>query len=108
MSGGRKPRQKGVRAERALARLLIAYGFTAQRVPLSGSARGYPGDITLPLLGVVRVVEVKCRADGFRELYQWLDGRDLLIVKADRRPALVVVPLRLAAEIAAAAGRKPN
>ena len=44
-------------------------------------------------------------ADGFRELYQWLDGRDLLIVKADRRPALVVVPLRLAVEIALVASR---
>ena len=45
-------------------------------------------------------VEVKARADGFRELYSWLDGRDVLIVKADRREPLVVVRLSLAAEIA--------
>jgi hypothetical protein len=39
------------------------------------------------------------------QLYGWLDGRDLLIVRADRRKPLVVVPLRLAVEIAAAAER---
>jgi hypothetical protein len=59
----------------------------------------------MPLLGSDKVVEVKCRADGFRELYRWLEGRDLLVVKADRRDPLVVLPLRLAAEIAAAAER---
>ena len=45
-------------------------------------------------------VEVKARADGFRELYSWLNQRDVLIVKADRREPLVVVRLSLAAEIA--------
>jgi hypothetical protein len=50
-----------------------------------------------------RRVEVKCRGDGFRELYKWLDGADLLIVRADRSEPLAVVPLRLAAEIAMAA-----
>jgi hypothetical protein len=43
---------------------------------------------------------VKARADGFRELYCWLDGRDMLIVKADRQEPLVVVRLSLAADIA--------
>ena len=43
---------------------------------------------------------MKARADGFRELYSWLDGRDVLIVKADRREPLVIVRLPLAAEIA--------
>ena len=45
-------------------------------------------------------VEVKARADGFRELYSWLNERDVLIVKADRQEPLVVVRLSLAAEIA--------
>jgi hypothetical protein len=71
---------------------------------LSGSAGGsYLGDLTIPILGVDRVVEVKCRADGFRELYRWLLERDILIVRADRSEPLVVIPLKLAAEIAAAA-----
>jgi hypothetical protein len=77
-------------------------GLAAERIPLSGSAGGsFVGDLTVPLLGADRVVEVKCRADGWRELYRWLEGRDLLVVKADRREPLVVLPLNLAAEIAA-------
>jgi hypothetical protein len=62
------------------------------------------GDLTVPVLNVDRVVEVKCRADGFRELYKWLVDRDILIVKADRSEPLVVLPLKFVAEIAAKAG----
>jgi hypothetical protein len=47
-------------------------------------------------------VEVKARADGFRELYRWLDGRDVLVVKADRQEPPIVVRLKLAAKIARA------
>jgi hypothetical protein len=43
--------------------------------------------------------EVKARADGFRELYTWLEDRDVLIVKADRKEPLVVVRLSLAAAL---------
>jgi hypothetical protein len=105
MRGGRASRDKGNRAERAIVKFLQARGFAAERVPLSGSAGGsYLGDITVPVLNVDRTVEVKCRADGFRELYKWLEARDLLIVRADRKEPLVVLPLKLAAEIAAKAG----
>ena len=47
-------------------------------------------------------IECKGRADGFRQLYGWLDRRDILIVKSDRQEPLVVVRLSLAAEIAKA------
>jgi hypothetical protein len=105
--GGRRSRNKGTRVERALVRYLQERALAAERVPLSGSTGGrFVGDLSLPLLGVDRCVEVKCRANGFRELYAWLDGRDLLIVRADRREPLVVLPLRLAAEIAVVAERK--
>lgn len=105
MRGGKASRQKGNRAERAIVKFLQERGFAAERVPLSGSAGGsYLGDLTVPIIGVDRVVEVKCRADGFRELYRWLIDRDILIVRADRSEPLVVLPLKLAAEIAARAG----
>ena len=104
MKGGRASRDKGNRAERAIVKFLQDHGFAAERVPLSGAAGGsYLGDISVPLLGVDRCVEVKVRADGFRELYRWLDKRDLLIVRADRSEPLVVIRLGLAAEIAAKA-----
>lgn len=106
MTGGRRSRDKGNRVERAIVKAFQAAGFGAERVPLSGSAGGsYLGDLTVPLMGVDRVVEVKARANGFRELYAWLDARDALVVKADRREPLVVLPLRLAVEVAAAAER---
>jgi Holliday junction resolvase len=92
--------------ERAIVRILQENGFPAERVPLSGAARGrFGGDVSLPLLGVDYRVEMKTRANGFRELYAWLDGADLLIVRADRKPPLVVIPLELAARIALAAER---
>ncbi|MEY9674796.1 hypothetical protein [Bradyrhizobium elkanii] len=106
MRGGKKSREKGDRAERAIVRFLQDRGFAAERVPLSGSAGGsYLGDLTVPVVGVDRVVEVKCRANGFRELYRWLIDRDILIVRADRSEPLVVLPLVLAAEIAEAADK---
>src|SRR5262245_216836 len=107
MTGGRASRQKGNRSERATVRLLQERGFAAERVPLSGAARGrFGGDVSVPVLGIDRRVEVKCRKNGFRELYKWLDGADLLIVRADRRELLVIIPLKLAAEIAATAAQK--
>jgi Holliday junction resolvase len=102
VSGGRVSRQKGNRAERAIVRALQERGFAAEGVPLSGAARGrFGGDVSVPLLGIDRRVEVKCRGDGFRELYAWLSSADFLVVKADRREPLVVVPLRFATEVAA-------
>ncbi|MHC2273543.1 Holliday junction resolvase [Bradyrhizobium diazoefficiens] len=106
MKGGRASRDKGNRAERAIVKFLQDRGFAAERVPLSGSAGGsYLGDVTIPVLDVDRVAEVKCRANGFRELYRWLEARDLLIIRADRSEPLVVLPLKLAAEIASAADK---
>jgi Holliday junction resolvase len=105
MKGGRKSRDKGNRAERAIVKFLQERGLAAERVPLSGSAGGsYLGDLTVPVIGVDRVIEVKVRAKGFSQLYDWLIDRDILIVRADRSEPLVILPLKLAAEIAAKAG----
>jgi Holliday junction resolvase len=106
VSGGRASRQKGNRLERALVHALQDAGFVAERVPLSGAAGGrFGADLSIPLLGADRRVEVKCRGDGFRQLYSWLNnnGADLLIVRADRSEPLVVVPFHFAIEIARAA-----
>jgi Holliday junction resolvase len=104
MTGGRASRDKGNRLERALVRALQGAGFAAERVPLSGAVRGrFSGDLSIPLLGADRRVEVKCRGDGFRQLYTWLNGADFLIVRANRAEPLVIVPFHLAVEIAKAA-----
>jgi Holliday junction resolvase len=104
--GGRGSRDKGNRAERAIVHFLQDRGFAAERVPLSGAAGGsYVGDLTVPVIGRDLCAEVKVRSNGFGQLYQWLDGRDLLIVRADRREPLVILPLKLATEIATVAER---
>ena len=97
-----KSRRKGACEERALVRYLQARGFAAEKT----SRTGYRGpDLTVPLLGIERVVEVKCRANGFRELYTWLADRDILIVRANRREPLCILPMWLASEIATEAER---
>jgi Holliday junction resolvase len=104
MSEGKASRQKGNRAERAIDNLQKERGFKAERA-LSGSAGGsYLGDLTVPIAGDSRVVEVKVRAKGFRQLYDRLVNRDILIVMADRCEPLVVLPLALAADILGKAG----
>jgi Holliday junction resolvase len=104
--GGRASREKGNRTERAIVRLLQDHGLAGERVPLSGAARGrFGGDISVPVLGRDLRGEAKARANGFARLYEWLEGRDFLVLRADRRRLLVVTTLELAAEVAAAAER---
>ena len=94
---GRRSRDKGARAERAIVRLRQAPGIPATKI--SGMYR--PGaDVNVPLLEIDRAVEVKCRAAGFRQLYDWLNQRDVLIVKPDRQEPLAVLRMGLATEIA--------
>jgi Holliday junction resolvase len=92
MNGGRASRDKGQRTERALVRLLQERGFAAEKI--SGMYK--PGsDISLPLLGIDRRCEVKCRGRGFGQLYAWLKNAELLIVKADGlEPLVVCIPAR--------------
>jgi hypothetical protein len=108
MSGARH-RQKGNRTERAVVALLQQHGLAAERVPLSGAARGrFGGDVSVPVLGRDLRAEVKARANGFNRLYDWLEGRDFLVLRADRKPLLVVATFELAAEIVMAAERKKD
>jgi hypothetical protein len=82
------------------ARLLQAQGIAATKI--SGMYK--PGaDISVSLHGSDRAVEVKCRSAGFAQLHDWLNQRDVLIVKADRREPLVVLRMGLAMQTARAA-----
>jgi hypothetical protein len=102
---GRAPRQKGNRTERAIVRFLQQQGFAAERVPLSGAARGrFGGDVSVPVLGIDRRVEVQVSGQWIPRIVQ-VARADMRIVRADRRELLVVIPLKVAAEIAAAAER---
>jgi hypothetical protein len=87
-----RSRRKGARVELAIAKLI-----GARKV-----SRAYQAghDLEMPLGDDLLRIECKARADGFRELYRWLDQRDVLIVKRDYEEPLVVLRMSLAAEIA--------
>jgi Holliday junction resolvase len=98
---GRRCRSKGARIERSVVNAVTSGGIAAVSVPLSDAVGGrVAGDIPLLLIGHDLCVQVKARANEFRELYCWLKERDVLIVKADRQEPLLVVRLSQASEIA--------
>jgi len=62
-------------------------------------------DISMPLLGRDRNVEVKSRAAGFKQIRDWLVDRYALVTWVDREEPLVCLRLRDAVEIARVAER---
>ena len=93
MSGGRSSREKGMRAERQIVELFREVGLKAYRVPLSGISAGFKSDVEVRIGSQRLRFESKVRAKEFGLLYRWLTGSDALVVKADRKPMLVVLPL---------------
>jgi hypothetical protein len=110
MPGGKKSRDKGVRSERNLVRKLRELGIPARRVPLSGSHPGEPDDLIIcdcdvgekldsghaghaadaSQCDVTKRAEVKVRAKGFKQIYRWIEGTQLLFIKNDGGDWLVV------------------
>lgn len=100
---GMKSRRKGAGFEREVVEFHRQAGLPAERIPLSGAVKGsFAGDVRLgPWLS-----ECKRRADGFKELYAWLahDNADLLCLRADRQPLLVVLTQTTWLDLLARAG----
>lgn len=91
---GRRSRNKGNRRERELVEVIKDCGYEAERVPLSGAAGGsFGGDVIANFGGDDWKLECKARAEGWKQLYSWLDGVDAVALKADRKEWLVVMPL---------------
>lgn len=77
---GRYSRNKGKRTEYTVIDYFRQLGYTAFRVPLSGSAQGDKGDIKIeipnsrygdrPMDAKFLYAEVKCRAEGFETIYK--------------------------------------
>ena len=102
--GGKASRDKGCRSEREVVHILREAGITADRVPLSGAAEGFKGDVRVgldewrgngndiihPLTGAW---ECKVRADGFKSQYRWLADHKALAFRADRKDWLVTIRL---------------
>lgn len=67
---GRSQRQKGAREERLLVEDLRKAGWDAKRVPLSGAAQGFKGDVIAEKEGRTYVLEKKSRKDEFKTVYE--------------------------------------
>lgn len=93
---GKFSRDKGAREERRIVNSLKDQSIAAERVPLSGAMGGiYSGDVHFEVPALAEqewVFEAKLRANGFKQLYQWIDGNDGLFVRADNKETLVVLP----------------
>ncbi len=93
--GGKFSRDKGARSERELVNMLKGWGYEAKRVPLSGAAEGFKGDVLFRRPGdpVWQTIEAKVRANGFKQIYEWLPDDGFLCLKRDRDEWLVVMRL---------------
>ena len=92
---GKKSRDKGARGEREIVNILIGAGLKAKRTaPLQTYLKNEAPDILVETKNGALKIEVKLRADGFKQLYQWLGDNDCLIVKADRQEPLIIQPLK--------------
>ena len=87
-------KQKGSRFEKQVVDIAKKHGLEAQKVPLSGSAQGiFSNDVHIKIGRERWELECKKRANGFKFLYEHLDGADALIVGADRKKPLAVIDL---------------
>lgn len=96
---GKFSKDKGARGERHFVNFLNEQGIAAKRVPLSGAMKNFPNDITIDAMGGTFQVEVKLRADGFKEIYKWIKPADVLFIKANRQEGLAVLRLSDFAEL---------
>lgn len=90
---GKMQKRKGYRVENEIEKAFTSSGVNAKRIPLSGSTDFAKGDVQIVLKDRVLTAEVKARKDGFKQIYEWLDDKDLLVIKADRKEPLVVLRL---------------
>jgi len=87
---GKSQRDKGYRFENEIRKFLVEMGREAVRVPLSGGDSNFKGDIICE----GKMFECKKRANGFKQIYDWLEGNDALILGADRKEPLIVLRLK--------------
>lgn len=86
-----RSKEKGSRFERSAVEVLNSHGLEAKRVPLSGSAVGFKGDVHYLEQGIPKVLECKSRKSGFKTLRTMLGDSDRLLVKDDRTEPLMVM-----------------
>lgn len=93
---GARHKQKGNRVERKIVDWFRELGLKAKRVPLSGSADGFEGDIRLelPRQKDEILVEVKARKSPppWLTIKKWLGENQMLVLAEDFKEPLFVLP----------------
>jgi len=84
---GRSAKRKGTRVERDFVNKAKSQGLDSHRVPGSGAFIGLPGDIYIE----GQRCECKARKNGFAMMERWLKGNDVLLLKPDFKPEMVVM-----------------
>ena len=95
----RSAKQKGLRLENEVVKLLQQAGLKARRQPGSGVYQDFPHDVELRVGEKRFIVECKARKNSFQTLDGWLGKADLLVVKVDRGEPRVYLPLRVLIEL---------
>lgn len=87
-------RRKGTRAEREAVEFFRKnLGVEAYRIPLSGAARGFKGDVIVPDVFGDHPIEVKYGNRVPKTPYVWLGENAALIMRRKREEALIVMRL---------------
>ncbi|GAB6075754.1 Holliday junction resolvase [Desulfurobacterium crinifex] len=86
----KNPKAKGTRFEREVKKLFEEKGFTVVR---SAASLG-KADLFVEGIG-----SIQCKARKRLSLYNLFDGADVLVVKADRKEPLVVIPVKKFLEV---------
>ena len=88
-------KRKGSAFEREVVEIARGYGIPAERIPLSGAAGGsFTGDVIFrPRGGPTELAECKKRQSGggFAMIERWLGTNDLLFLRRNHAPPLVVM-----------------
>lgn len=96
-----RSKTKGDREERDVVNTHLRWGFQCERTLESGARSNSPvtWDINLHTENETLKGECKVRANGFKEIYKWMEERDFLTLRADRKERLYVVPERVWKEL---------
>lgn len=90
---GRHSRNKGAGYEREVVHEARAFGLDAKRVPLSGAAEGFKGDVLIQSGDEEYRCELKRRKSLPSYFTDYLADNDAVIVRQDNGTSMVLLPL---------------
>ena len=108
-------KRKGSRIEYEIRDRHISAGIEARRVPFSGSIGTLRPELTsmrgdVQILDGEFIAEVKARKSGtgFKTIEGWLGDNDMLFLRRDRQPPLVVLPWKVYVRLMKSFASKPS